>query len=402
MEEEEQGPPPPRILTTISHLEWLAERLHGEPRLAIDVESDGFFAYREKVCLIQISSEKEDFIVDPLAAKDLSPLSRFMSDREVEKVFHASEYDILCLKRDFGFRIHGIFDTMVASRILGEPKLGLAHLIGKHFGVHLSKKLQRANWGKRPLSPEHLEYARMDTHYLLRLRDILERELEGRKLLKEAREAFGRLELLEHQPREFDPQCFWRLQGAKELSPQARAVLKEIYLYRERKSADLNLAPFRVLPEPLLVKLAALAPISYEDLGKARGMTPYLYEHYGKELIEAMERGLCAQPEEEPPARPSNGDRWDGATTRRYESLRQWRKEQAEKRGVNPVVILDTDEVKFLAEAPSRSGDQATWLCCLSEYKKELYGPELTAILSVQPPPRAKRRRRKSKTAPAV
>ncbi|MEK9144606.1 MAG: ribonuclease D, partial [Elusimicrobiota bacterium] len=208
MEEEEPGPPPPRILTTISHLEWLAERLHGERRLAVDVESDGFFAYREKVCLIQISSEKEDFIVDPLAAKDLSPLSRFMSDREVEKVFHASEYDILCLKRDFGFRIHGIFDTMVAARILGEPKLGLAHLIGKHFGVHLSKKLQRANWGKRPLSPEHLEYARMDTHYLLRLRDILERELEGRKLIKEAREAFGRLELLEHQAREFDPQCF--------------------------------------------------------------------------------------------------------------------------------------------------------------------------------------------------
>ncbi|MEK9144763.1 MAG: HRDC domain-containing protein, partial [Elusimicrobiota bacterium] len=209
------------------------------------------------------------------------------------------------------------------------------------------------------------------------------------------------LEFLEHQAREFDPQCFWRLQGAKELSPQARAVLKEIYLYRERKSADLNLAPFRVLPEPLLVKLAALAPISYEDLGKARGMTPYLYEHFGKELIEAMERGLRALPEEEPPARPSNGDRWDGAITRRYESLRQWRKEQAEKRGVNPVVILDTDEVKSLAEAPSRSGDQAAWLCCLSEYKKELYGPELTAILSVQPPPRAKRRR-KRKPAPAA
>src|SRR5436190_1801565 len=103
------------------------------PRVAIDLESDSFYSYHHKICLIQISDERHDYIVDPLAVRDISPLGPVLRDPKIEKVFHAAEYDIQCLKRDYGFEINGLFDTMAASRILGSKELGLASLIGKYF-----------------------------------------------------------------------------------------------------------------------------------------------------------------------------------------------------------------------------------------------------------------------------
>lgn len=393
--------PPVRLLTEIGHMEWLAERLRGEDRVAVDLESDGFYVYHEKTCLLQLSSEKEDFIVDPLLAKDLSPLAGLFRDPGVEKVFHAAEYDISSLKRDYGFEIRRIFDTMAAARTLGKPKLGLAGLIEDYFDVTLSKKLQRANWGKRPLSEDQLQYARLDTHYLLRLRDKLEKELEEKGRLQDAQEAFRRLERIQPPAKAFDPNGFWRLPGARELPAQGLAVLKELYLYREKTAAELDRAPFRVMPEPLLVFLAARRPDSLEALEDSHGMTPYLFQHFGQGLWEALQRGLAAQP----PAAPQEAPRpeWHGPTARRYEALRAWRKALALERGVEPVVILETDEVKALAEAPSKSEDPQAWLASLSDYKREAYGEQVLSVLRSLPPPapRPKRRRRRRK-APGI
>ncbi|MFA6030930.1 MAG: HRDC domain-containing protein [Elusimicrobiota bacterium] len=388
--------PPVRILTTISHIEWLAERLTGEQRIAVDLESDGFYVYHEKTCLLQLSSEKEDFIVDPLAAKDLSPLRHIFADPAIEKVFHAAEYDLLRLRTDFNFSIRGLFDTMAAARTMGSAKLGLAPLIEHHFGVALSKKLQRANWGKRPLSDEQLQYARLDTHFLLRLRDKIEAELIERGLLEEARETFRRLERVVTKPREFDPDDFWRLSGARELTPVGRAVLRELYIFRERTACELDRAAFRVMPEQILAVIAADRPSTREHLQNVLGMTPYLFEHFAEGLLAAIERGLAAEPIDRPPERPA-GSRWDAGTARRYELLRAWRKKLADERGVNPVVILETDEVKSLAEAPSKSEDEASWLVSLSDFKRESYGEQLKALLreslAHQAPPGRKRRR---------
>ena len=389
---------PVRLLTEISHIEWLAERLGGEPRIAVDLESDGFYVYHEKICLLQISSEKEDFILDPLSARDISPLAVIFRDPAVEKVFHAAEYDIISLKRDFGFKVRGVFDTMAAARALGKPKLGLAGLIEEYFGIVLSKKLQRANWGKRPLSEEQIQYARLDTHYLLRLRDKLEVELKERKLQEEARDAFRKVERVEPSQKSFDPESYWRLAGARELSPQGLAVLRELYFYRERTAASLDRAPFRVLPEPLLVRLAAELPRTLDGLPRVHGMTPYLFEHHSRELLECIARGLRAQPVEKLPQHPVRGE-WDGATSRRYEALRAWRKKTALERGVEPVVILETDEMKALAAAPSKSEDPSDWLASLSTFKAEAYRADLLRMLK-ETGPSAKPRHRRRGTPP--
>ena len=391
---------PVAVIESLSDLEALAAHLEGMDRVAVDIESDSFYSYHEKVCLLQISSASDDFVVDPLSVLDLSPLGALFRDPRTEKVFHAGEYDVLCLKRDYGFEVNTVFDTMIAARILGSKELGLAALIQRYFDVTLSKKLQRSDWGRRPLSDAQIEYARMDTHFLLALSDLLREELAGKGLAHDAQDEFARLMRVQPNERLFDPDSFWRLPGARQLSGQGRAVLKELYFFREKTAAEMDRAAFRVLPELLLVRLAAELPRDLEALQAVKGLTPYLFNRFGRELLSAVETGLAKEPIEREPERPPSR-RWDSVTTHRYEALRQWRKQKAEEREVDTVVILATDDLREIAQAPMRSPDPETWLATLTSRKRELYGTDLMALLSLPGPvptgaPRRRRRRRRS------
>lgn len=389
---------PVTVIETLRDLEDLAAHLSDKERVAVDLESDSFYSYHEKVCLVQISSPTDDFVVDPLAVMDLSPLGPIFRDPKVEKVFHAGEYDTICLKRDYGFEVANVFDTMIAARVLGSKELGLASLIHRHFDVVLSKKLQRSDWGRRPLTDAQIEYARLDTHYLLALRDILQEELVRRDLAGDAADEFVRLVKVQPNERIFDPDSFWRLPGARTLSAQARAVLKELYYFREKTAAQTDRAAFRVLPEPLLVRLAEVLPRDLDAAQKVRGMTPYLFNRFGKELLAVIAEGLAKPPIEREPERPVNR-RWDTVTMHRYETLRQWRKKKAEERGVDTVVILATDDLREIAQAPMRAPHDAdSWLSALSARKRELYGEELMTLLTTPvaaPVPGRRRRRRR-------
>lgn len=385
--------PPAVYIETLEDLEATAEEIAPARRVGIDMESDSFYVYHDKICLLQLSTEDEDYVIDPLAVKDLSPLSGMFRDPAVEKIFHAGDYDIACLKRDYGFEVRNLFDTMAAARVLGSAKLGLAPLLEHHFGLHLSKKLQRANWGLRPLDDEHIEYARNDTHWLFGLRDLLAGQLEERNLTRHARDEFKRLEETTPAERRFDFDAWWNLPGARDLDGRRRAFLKRLWVYRERQASSQDKAPFRIMPEDLLVRIAQALPGDQEELRKVRGMSPFLFRRFGRELVaEAAASGSDA-PIESAPERP-RGDRWDPETMRRYEALRAWRKEKAASQTVDPVVILSTDDIRALALAPRAGGEKETWLSPLSEFKREQYGPEILGILD-RPAPEPKRRRRR-------
>jgi ribonuclease D len=164
----------------------LIEQLTNEPLIAIDTESNSLHAYKERVCLVQLSTRSADYIIDPLRVADLSPLGDLLSNADIEKVFHAAEYDLMCLKRDYGFSIVNLFDTMIAARITGHKAIGLSKLLAEYCGVEGDKSHQRDDWGQRPLSEEGLLYAQMDTHFLPQLRDILTNRLQEMGRLREA------------------------------------------------------------------------------------------------------------------------------------------------------------------------------------------------------------------------
>src|SRR5262245_24645052 len=178
--------PPPLLIAEPGGLTALLQRLTSEPAIAVDTESNSIFAYREQVCLIQFSTSVQDYLIDQLTLPDLQALWPVVAYPQQQKIFHASEYYLICLKRDYGFEFANVFDTMIAARTLDRPHVGLAPLLEAHFGVKLNKKYQRANWGQRPLTAEQLSYARLDTHYLLPLRDVLATELIASGRFEEA------------------------------------------------------------------------------------------------------------------------------------------------------------------------------------------------------------------------
>jgi ribonuclease D len=180
----------PVLIESADRFADLIADLGSQARLAVDTESNSLHAYQEKVCLIQFSTPDEDYVLDPLALADLAPLGPTFADPAIEKIFHASEYDILCLRRDYGFTFANIFDTMQAGRILGRKQAGLDRLLEEKFSVKINKRFQKADWAVRPLSRDLLLYARLDTHYLIPLRDILKGELEAHGLWQLAQEDF--------------------------------------------------------------------------------------------------------------------------------------------------------------------------------------------------------------------
>ena len=181
--------PPYRFIAAEDTWQTCLDDLRKQSRIAIDLESNSLYSYREEVCLIQMSTQDIDYIVDPIAGLDLFDLGQIIHDPMVEKVFHAAEYDCILLKSQYGWKLENLFDTMWAARILGYERYSLANMLEEAYGVKLNKKYQKANWCRRPLSEAQLKYAQMDTHYLLRLRNDLSQELEQHGRLEEAREA---------------------------------------------------------------------------------------------------------------------------------------------------------------------------------------------------------------------
>jgi ribonuclease D len=369
------------LITAKEHLEEVCVELAKCERLAFDTESNGFYAHKEKVCLIQISSPTEDFIVDPIAFKDISALGPLFADPKIEILFHAGEYDVLCLKRDYGFTFTNLYDTMIAARVLGTKELGLAAAIERHFGLVISKKLQRADWGKRPLTHEMLRYAQGDTHFLMRLADIQKKLLVEKGRMDDAKEAFADLAALEPNLKTFDQEGYWKLVGRDDIGGQQMAVLKEIWLYREQQAQSRDRAPFRVMPEDLMVRMAQAMPETKEALAAVRGMSPYILERFASGLLAAVEKGKAAPPITRPPSAPSERKRLSDLEWRTFEALRAWRKSRSEKDSVEPVVIMTTENLRVLAIHSCRDngGDP---LGPLSELKRNRYGEDILKVMA--------------------
>ena len=204
------------MITTAEDLARLLDRLGRERRIACDTEAASFHRYVDRIYLIQVSSDTETALIDPLALSDLTLLGQLLARADLEVVFHDADYDLRALDRDYGFHAQRVFDTRVAAQLLGEPGVGLAALLLQYFGVHMDKKLQRADWSIRPLTPEMITYAAEDTRYLTRLRDVLADRLHTVGRLGWAEEEFARLEALRWTAPPQDD-AYLRLKGAKTL-----------------------------------------------------------------------------------------------------------------------------------------------------------------------------------------
>lgn len=369
--------PPPTVITSAPQLEALLKALYDEPFVAVDTESNSLYVYQEQVCLIQVSVPDKDYVVDALAVPDLSPLAHFFADPKVQKIFHAAEYDVMCLKRDFGFCFVNLFDTMWAARILGWPRVGLGNILKDLFDVRTNKRYQRYDWGKRPLDQKALLYASLDTHYLLPLRHLQADGLMRKERWEEAQEVFEQVAGSEPVSNGFEAEDFWRVKGAFDLGRREQAVLRELCIWRDGEARRRDRPHFKVLHDRVLSALAQARPRTREELARVDGIKPYNVRRYGKRILQAIDRGMDALVPSLPPPPPRHSDE----EIERYEALRTWRKAVATEREVDVDVIVGNAVLWTLAEQNPRTLEGLIDIDGLGPWKRQAYGEAILGVL---------------------
>ncbi len=310
--------------------------------LAVDTEADSMHVYFEKVCLVQLAADcGSAFVVDPLALADLEPLRAPLADPAVEVVFHGADFDVTSLRRDFAFEFHGVFDTMVASQLLGDEKLSLRDLVERFFGVVLAKAHTRTDWGRRPLSREQLEYSFLDVAYLVELAGIQRERLVAADLLVEAQIEFERLSRRTPPVRDFDPHGWMRIKGTRDLPVTTQSILHELFALRDAAARRVNRPPFKVLGNDALRLIALERPATPAALRALKGVPKHTSGRMSRDVLAALERGLARGSPPVRPHKPGNpARRMDYHAQKRLGRLRDWRSAVSARSGVTTMAIL--------------------------------------------------------------
>ncbi len=366
---------------TPERLEAMVRRLAGEPLLGVDTEAAGYHRYMDRLSLVQVSSRAENFLVDPLAVPDLSPLASILEDRRIETVFHDADFDLRILDRDAGLTVAGLFDTQIAAAFLGERSLGLGALVERFLGIKLPKAYQRADWAERPLTEGMKDYAATDTAYLPELRDRVREGLVERGRLAWAEEEFVRREGTRWQEPEDAKEAFLRIKGARDLTPRGLAILRELHGWREEVAKERDQATFRVLSNQAMIALSLRPPESRRELVRVDGISEGLADRRGRDIHAAIRRGL-AVPEPELPSFPIPR-RWDrdSEVEERAERLRGVRNRMAEELDLDPGFLMSRAVLEEIARREPDTPDELLEIPEIRRWQLEALGGELLRTL---------------------
>ncbi len=364
---------------TASGLEKAVSEMALHRTIAVDAEMDSYFVYHTKLCLVQISVGETDFLVDSLGLSDLTPLNQVFQDPEIRKVFHAGENDIPYF-RGRGVTFVNLFDTHLAARLLELESKSLAGLVEQFFGVTLVKDQQRADWRLRPLPEEQIAYARDDTAYLNEMADLLDKKLIGSGLQVEAEQAFAALEAFEVRKKDWDPDGWAKIKGAKELTGSQRSALAELFGWRDRLASKEDLAVFRVVGNGLLLALARKRFVQASDL-KAWAKSRWVSEH-AVELLDLMAR---AQEKGAIPF-PELGNKRFGGLTQGEEAvfarLREWRNEESRRREVPPERVMSNRQLKEIVKCQPKDREELAKVQGIEPWRSQEFGEAVLRLLS--------------------
>jgi ribonuclease D len=353
--------------------------------LALDCEAAGFHRYTDRLCLVQITtSAGTDYILDPLAI-DVGDLLRGpLEDPAVAVLMHGADYDLRLLDRDLGIRVRGLFDTQAAAALLGEPALGLAALLERHLDVRLAKKYQRADWARRPLPDDMLDYAASDTRHLHELVARLSADLERAGRLEWAYEEFAELEgtRWEDEPGE-DPVT--RVKGARDLGPREITALREALAWRDEIARTQDRAPFRVAQDQVLMEIAERRPQSVDELAAMKGMNTRLAHETGAGLVERLGRISAAGPEQlvgYPRLQRNGPGRPPPEIEEVAERLKRVRNRRAEELGIDRGTLLPNATLIEIARRSPASRGELVEVPGMKRWQVDAVGAELLSVLA--------------------
>jgi ribonuclease D len=281
------------------------------------------------------------------------------------------------LHRGFGIEIVNLFDTMIACQFLGEPAVGLAAVLKKRFGVELDKRYQQADWSRRPLPPEMLDYAATDTSLLLALYGQLTTELAAKGRLDWVLEECALLSRV-RTPERSDEPLSARFKGASRMRPPAIAVLEGVLRFRDEEAEKRDLPPFKIIGNDALRDIAERSPASIADLSGIHGLSPRLLDRYGRQILQAVRDGKKLPPEALPvfasKKRPERSHHQDECLKR----LKAWRTQKAAELGIDAGVMINNALLEGLSEADP---EEATALNGMKNWQTAVFGQEIQEVI---------------------
>jgi ribonuclease D len=375
------------IITQPNELDDLVEALRNEARLSLDVELDGFYSYSESVCIVTLSIPGKDYVLDSIALGDHTRvLNQLTSRAEAPLLMHSGQNDVLALKRAYGLGFGMVHDTSVAALLLDLPQTGLAALVEGYLGLTLEKGLQKHDWSRRPIEPEHVRYLVNDTRHLFPLHDLMWDELSKHELTEEYLIECQAVTEAEPRAREFDPQRFRRIKGHAQLTDRERGALKAVYAWRNEVARQADKAPFRVMGDHVLLALAQQGPQTVQALKDTRGVGDWVVAQHADELLKAIRKGLSEPSPPRPPRRPQPEStlRMDARQRDLLGRLKRWREDERARRGVGLQAILPTAVLQEIILEPPENLEALAGIPRIGQSRAERYGKTILNIVQDQ------------------
>jgi ribonuclease D len=370
-----------QLIETSEDLAGAIGVLEKQNAVAVDLEADSMFHYREKVCLIQIATDHHSFVIDPLKISDLSLLEPLFRNVDIQKIFHGADYDVRSLYRDFRINIRNMFDTQVASRFLGDKSTGLEAVVNKRFNVSLNKKYQKKDWSERPLPEKMIEYAARDTFYLLPLAEILQKELCDKGRLQWVMEECDVLSRVRAMPNNGEP-LFLKFKGAGQLSHRRLAVLEAILQFRVKVAEEKDSPLFKVFSNASAMKMTFSAPKTLQELKRSKALSARQIKMYGSDLVASVLEAL-SMPSERLPSYPhKKAPVLDANVPKRVKALKNWRDRYAKKLNIDSSIISPKSIMTALAIKKPQKLDDLDLIHEMKNWQKKEFGKHIVSILN--------------------
>lgn len=329
-----------RIIDSSESLKKFAEDLSRKKVIAVDMEADSMFHFKERVCLIQIAAKNINVLIDPLKIEDMSCLIPVFADPEIKKIFHGADYDIRSFHRDFGIEVENLFDTQLVCRFLGCRETGLESVLNKQLNIVLDKKYQRKDWSQRPLPLEMLDYAAKDAIYLIPLAQILEKKLKKKNRLSWVREECAYLSRVRAASNGDGP-LFLKFKGAGRLSSRNLAVLESILQTRRNFAEIKDRPPFKIFSNNAILQLTNIKPMTLTQLRKSNILSSKQYDMYGSDIVDAINRGINI-PDKNLPKYPRKKSPSMGPDVpEKIKKLKDWRDNIADGLVIDPALVCN-------------------------------------------------------------
>ncbi len=329
-------------------LQTICDDLLKEKIIGVDLEADSMHCFKEKICLIQIATAKQAFLIDPFELKDISSFLTVLENKEVIKIFHGADFDIRSLDRDYKAQVNNLFDTEIACRFLGIKERGLGALLKRNFNIDSNKKYQKADWSRRPFSREMIEYSIMDVAYLTKLYEIILQKLVNNGRLLWAKEEFEIQERVRYEPNNSSP-LFKRFKGAGKIDNRSLAALENLLKLRMEIAQKKDQPLFKIISNASIMSLAVNRPETIEQILKIKVLSPRQVDMYGQSCVGAIIKTMELEDEQLPSYPRTRKPRKNVKVQERIKRLKIMREKLSQSMGIEPGFLLNNALIGSIA-----------------------------------------------------